>query len=109
MWVVALGLSALLIGALLFTGLGFWLRDAVAFAPAWEPFAGWLPLRVGAYFLALFFAAFIIFEVPSALAAHRYGARLWVADRGPGVPEGEREAIKGKIEAIIGQIDQLGL
>ena len=28
---------------------------------------------------SLFFAAFILFEVPSALAAHRFGARLWIA------------------------------
>ncbi|HEX8731044.1 MAG TPA: M48 family metallopeptidase [Ktedonobacterales bacterium] len=53
-------LGVALIAVLLFSGLGFWLRDAVAFAPAWQPFAGWLPLRVGAYFLALFLAAFII-------------------------------------------------
>jgi STE24 endopeptidase len=57
---VNLGLGALLVGVLLFSGLSFWLRDALAVVPAWQPFAGWLPLRVGAYFLALFFAAFII-------------------------------------------------
>lgn len=28
---------------------------------------------------SLFFAAFLVFEVPSALAAHRFGARTWVA------------------------------
>lgn len=32
-----------------------------------------------AFGASLFFAAFILFEVPSALAAHRTGARLWVA------------------------------
>jgi len=57
---INLGLSALLIGVLLFGGLSFGLRDAVAFAPAWEPVAGWLPARVGVYALALFLAAFII-------------------------------------------------
>jgi len=28
---------------------------------------------------SLFFVAFVLFEIPSALAAHRFGARAWVA------------------------------
>ncbi len=91
---VNLGLGALLIGVLLFTGLSFWLRDALAFAPAWQPFAGWLPLRVGAYFLALFFAAFLI-GIPLSyysgyLLPRRYGLSTqslggWLADEGKGL------------------------
>lgn len=91
---INLGLSALLIGVLLFTGLGFWLRDAVAFAPAWEPFAGWLPLRVAAYFLVLFFAAFIIGLPLSYYGGHvlprRNGMSTqtvagWIADEAKGL------------------------
>lgn len=55
-----LALSAALVGVLLFSGLSFWLRDTLAVVPAWQPFADWAPLRVGAYFLALFIAAFVI-------------------------------------------------
>jgi STE24 endopeptidase len=55
-----LALSAALVGVLLFSGLSFWLRDTLAVVPAWQPFANWAPLRVGAYFLALFIAAFVI-------------------------------------------------
>lgn len=57
---LGMGISAVLIILLLVTGLNFWLRDALASVPAWQPFAGWQPLRVGAYFLALFVVAFII-------------------------------------------------
>ena len=28
---------------------------------------------------SLFFVGYLVFEIPSALAAHRYGARLWIA------------------------------
>jgi len=55
-----LALSAALIGVLLFSGLSFWLRDALAIGPAWRPFADWAPLQVGLYFLALFIVAFVI-------------------------------------------------
>ncbi len=50
---VSLGLTAALVSIFLFTGLNFWLRDALAFVPAWSPAWGWQPLRVGAYTLAL--------------------------------------------------------
>ena len=91
---VNLGLSALLVAVLLFSGLSFWLRDAVAFAPAWEPLAGWLPMRVGAYFLALFFAAFIIGLPLSLYSGHilprRNGLSTqslggWIADEAKGL------------------------
>lgn len=55
-----LALSAALVGVLLFSGLSFWLRDTLAVVPSWQPFAGWAPLWVGAYFLALFIAVFVI-------------------------------------------------
>lgn len=57
---LGMGISAILIVVLLVTGLNVWLRDALAPVPAWQPFAGWLPLRVGAYFLVFFVVAFVI-------------------------------------------------
>lgn len=91
---VSLGLSALLIGVLLFSGLSFWLRDTLAFAPGWAPLAGWQPLRVGAYFLALFAAAFILglplsyysgYVLPRRHGVSTQSLRGWLADEGKGL------------------------
>src|SRR5215472_7392748 len=58
---VNLAISAVLIGVLLLSGLNFWLRDALApIAGGWEPVAGWQPLLVALYFLALALAVTII-------------------------------------------------
>ncbi len=57
---VNLGISAVLVAILLFSGLNFWLRDALAGAPAWSPAWGWQPLRIAAYFGVLFVASTIL-------------------------------------------------
>jgi len=86
---VSLALDAALIAILLFSGLSFALRDALAGAPAWEPVAGWLPARVGLYFLILFAGAFVL-GLPLSyysghVLPHRYGLstqsrRAWALD-----------------------------
>lgn len=90
---LGMGISAILIVALLVSGLNFWLRDALASVPAWQPFAGWLPLRVGAYFLIIFVAAFIIGMPLSYYSGHvlprRNGVstqtlRGWLGDEAKG-------------------------
>lgn len=74
---VNLGISAVLIAILLFSGLSFGLRDLLSGIPAWQPLAGWQPLRVGAYFLTILVASTLLgfplsyysgFTLP-----HRYG------------------------------------
>ena len=57
---ISLGLTAALVAIFLFTGLNFWLRDALAFVSGWSPAWGWQPLRVAAYALALLLASFIL-------------------------------------------------
>jgi len=57
---VNLGISAVLIAILLFSGLSFWLRDALAGLPAWSPAWGWQPARVAAYFAVLFVASTVL-------------------------------------------------
>jgi STE24 endopeptidase len=74
---VNLGVTALLVCVLLFTGLGFHLRDALASAAGWEPLAGWQPLRIGAYFLVLVVAGTLL-TLPLSyyggfMLPHRYG------------------------------------
>ncbi len=85
---VNLGLSALVLAVLLLGGLSFWLRDALAGVPAWQPLPGFLPLRVGAYFLVLF-AAMYLLDLPLSyyggyvlprrygLSTQRFGGWLW--------------------------------
>ncbi|MEO7002277.1 MAG: M48 family metallopeptidase [Ktedonobacterales bacterium] len=90
---IGLGASGVLIALLLFSGLSFWLRDAVAFTPNWTLFGGWQPARVGAFFLALFLAAFVL-GLPLSwyggfILAHRYGLstqslRGWLIDEAKG-------------------------
>jgi STE24 endopeptidase len=57
---VNLGISAVAIAVLLFSGLSFWLRDALNFAAGWRPIAGWEPWRTALFFLALGVAISII-------------------------------------------------
>ena len=84
-----LGSTAILIAVLLFTPLGFGLRDALAATAGWQPVAGWHPFQVGAYFLVLFIAATLL-SLPIAYysgftLSHRYGMSTqslasWIAD-----------------------------
>lgn len=57
---VGLAISAALVAIFLFTGLNFWLRDALAFVSTWGTVGAWQPLRIGAYALALLLASFIL-------------------------------------------------
>lgn len=86
---VDLALGAAVVLALLFSGLGFALRDALAGAATWQPLAHWAPLQAGAYFGVLYGAYFIL-DLPLSFYGgytlpHRYGlstqqVRGWVAD-----------------------------
>jgi STE24 endopeptidase len=72
-----LGLTAIVVAVLLFSRLGFALRDALAVAGGWQPIAGWEPLRIAAYF-AVLLAAVTILDVPLSyyggfVLPHRYG------------------------------------
>ncbi|HEX6121750.1 MAG TPA: M48 family metalloprotease, partial [Ktedonobacterales bacterium] len=74
---VGMGLSAVVVGVLLFSGLGFALRDALAPAAGWMPIPGWEPLRVAAYFGVLL-VALTILDLPLSiyggfLLPRRYG------------------------------------
>jgi len=85
----SLAVSALIVGVLLFTPLGFALRDALAGTAGWQPVRGWHPFQVGAYFL-VFFAASTLITLPISyyggfILAHRYGLSTqtvgeWVYD-----------------------------
>lgn len=72
-----LGISALIVGMLLFTPLGFALRDTLAGTSGWQPVPGWHPVQVGVYFLVLWAAATLL-TLPISfysgfILAHRYG------------------------------------
>lgn len=74
---INLGISAVVIAILLFSGLSFWLRDALGFAAGWQPIPGWQPLLIALYFLALG-AAIAIIDAPLTwysgyILPHRYG------------------------------------
>ena len=86
-----LAISAVVIAILLFSGLSFWLRDALAFAGDWRPIAGvpgWEPLRTGLYFIVLG-AAVAIIDAPLSwyggyvlprrygVSTQRLGGWLW--------------------------------
>ena len=84
-----------MIAILLLSGLNFWLRDALAsIAGGWEPVAGWQPLLVALYFLALALAVTII-DLPLSyysgyVLPHRYGLSTqsragWVWDLSKGL------------------------
>jgi Zn-dependent protease with chaperone function len=89
---VSLGLDALVVAALLFTGLGFSLRDALAGAAGWQPVSGtaFAPLQIAAYF-GVFFAAVFLIQLPLAyysgyVLPHRFGVSTqtlggWIADQ----------------------------
>ncbi|HLY30401.1 MAG TPA: M48 family metallopeptidase [Ktedonobacterales bacterium] len=57
---INLAISAVVIVALLFTGLNFGLRDALGGVSAWSPVWGWQPLKIAAYFGVLFALSFIL-------------------------------------------------
>lgn len=86
---VNLGISATVIAILLFSGLGFWLRDALKFAAGWQPISGWEPWRTALYLLVLG-AAVTIIDAPLSwysgyVLPHRYGISTqrfgaWVFD-----------------------------
>jgi STE24 endopeptidase len=87
--VIDLTISAILLLILLFGGLGFALRDALAPLARWQPVSGWHPLQIALYFLIIAAAALII-GLPlryysGYVLPHRYGLstqsfRSWVAD-----------------------------
>lgn len=56
-----LGAAGLLV--LLFSGLSFSLRDALAPSAAWQPIAHWAPLQVAAYFGVLY-AVYFVLDLP---------------------------------------------
>ena len=60
---VDLLVSAVVVLVLLFTPLGFALRDALAPTAFWQPLPHWAPLQVGAYFGVLY-AAFFVLGLP---------------------------------------------
>ena len=84
-----LGVSAVVIAILLFSGLSFWLRDALHFAAGWQPIAGWEPVRTALYFLVLG-AAVAIIDAPLSwyggyVLPRRYGISTqrfggWILD-----------------------------
>ncbi len=57
---INLGISAVVIVVLLFTGLNFALRDALGGVSAWSPVWGWQPLKITAYFGVLFAVSFVL-------------------------------------------------
>jgi STE24 endopeptidase len=63
---VSMGITTVVIGVLLFTRLGFALRDALAPTASWMPIPGWEPLRVAAYF-AVLLVALTILDLPLSL------------------------------------------
>lgn len=74
---VSLGISAITIAILLFSGLTFWLRDALEFSAHWQPIAGWEPWRTVLFFLVLG-AVVAIVDAPLSfysgyILPHRYG------------------------------------
>jgi STE24 endopeptidase len=74
---VSMGITVVVIGVLLFTGLGFALRNALAPTAGWMPIPGWEPLRVAAYFGVLLVALSIL-DLPLSiyggfLLPRRYG------------------------------------
>ena len=89
-----LTLSTLLIAILLFTGLGFALRDALAGIPSWRPVAGWDVWRLAVYFLIVAGAGALI-TWPTGfyggyVLSRRYGLstlslRAWLLDQVKGL------------------------
>jgi STE24 endopeptidase len=91
---IDLAISALVVLALLFGGLGFALRDALAPLARWQPVSGWRPLQIALYFLILA-AATLIIGLPlryysGYILPRRYGLstqsfRSWTADLAKGL------------------------
>jgi STE24 endopeptidase len=86
---VSLGISAITIAILLFSGLSFWLRDALDFSANWQPIKNWEPGRTALFFLVLG-AAVAIIDAPLSFYSgfvlpHRYGVSTqsfgaWILD-----------------------------
>jgi STE24 endopeptidase len=86
---IDLSISALLILVLLFGGLGFALRDALAALARWQPVSGWHPLEIALYFVILAAATFIIgmplgyysgFILPRRYGLSTQSFLSWMAD-----------------------------
>lgn len=85
-----MALSAVLVAVLLFTGLGFALRDALAGIQSWQPVTGWDVWRLAVYFLIVAAAGALI-SWPTGfyggyVLSHRYGLstqtlRAWLLDQ----------------------------
>jgi STE24 endopeptidase len=72
-----MGISAAVVSVLLFSGLGFGLRDALAGVGGWQPVAGWVPLRIAAY-CSVLLVALTVLDLPLSyyggfVLPHRYG------------------------------------
>lgn len=87
---VNLGISAVFIALLLFSGLSFGLRDALTGVPAWSPAWGWQPLRVAAFFGVLFIASTVLglplgyysgLTLPRRYGLSTQSLRGWLADQ----------------------------
>ena len=86
---IDLTISALLILVLLFGGLGFALRDALAPLARWQPVSSWPPLEIALYFIILAAATLIIgmplgyysgFILPRRYGLSTQSFRSWMAD-----------------------------
>lgn len=85
---INMGLSALGVLILLFSGLGTWLRDRLQ-TLSWQPVTGWFPVQILVYVLILLLIAQIL-DIPMSyyrgfVLSHRYGLSTmtlgsWIAD-----------------------------
>ncbi|MFI5272700.1 MAG: M48 family metallopeptidase [Ktedonobacterales bacterium] len=86
-------ITAVVLAVLLFGGLSFALRDALGGVPGWQPFAGFAPARIAAYFLVLFAVSYVL-ELPIVyysghvlprrygISTQRLGAWVWDLTKG---------------------------
>jgi len=94
---VNLGISAAVIAVLLFSGLGFALRDGLTYAlggaAGWLLTTGWHPVLVGAYFGVLFLVILVIdlplsyyggFVLPQRYGLSTQTLRGWIGDQAKG-------------------------
>src|SRR5215469_5657092 len=74
---IDLAISAILVLVLLFGGLGFALRDALAPLSRWQPVSDWRPLQIAVYFLILAAATLVVGSplryYSGYILPHRYG------------------------------------
>lgn len=91
---MSMAIPAVVIGILLFSQLGFGLRDALVGTVGWTPLVGWEPLRIAAYFGVLF-GVLTILDFPLTyysgfILPHRYGLATqtvgaWLLDQAKGL------------------------